>query len=68
MDASFWEEVKSAKKMNPEQKFLGTIDLFELCRGLVLSGIRNQFPNASDIEVHEKLLERYRLARRLEVF
>jgi hypothetical protein len=66
MDTDFWEEVERAKKLTPEQKFLGTMTLFEILRELMVAGIRTQHPDADEVEVQQHLVNRYQFARQME--
>lgn len=67
MDESFWEEVERAKALSPEQKFLATIDLFIISRELAASGLRQEFPDAIDQEVADKIRDRQKLSREMEL-
>lgn len=66
MDKSFWEEVELARKLTPEQKFLGTMRLFQISRNLMIAGIRAQHPQADEVEVQQHLTDRLQFARQME--
>lgn len=58
--------IEQARRQSPEAKLAAGIDLFCFARELMLAGIRAQFPEANDEQVHGILRERLALARRLE--
>jgi hypothetical protein len=66
VDAIYWERVKRARQMSPEDKLLAGLVLFELTSGIMADGIRSQFPDADTQRVQEILNERLALSRRLE--
>jgi len=66
MDESFWEEVERARRLTPQQRFLGTFDISDLARNLVMAGIRHQFPEADEQRVLDIFAERCKLARELD--
>jgi hypothetical protein len=66
MDESFWEEIDRSRGLTPEQRFLGTLDLINLTYGLNVAGIRHQFPDADEAQVHAILLKRRRIVRDLD--
>jgi hypothetical protein len=65
-DAIYWERVQKARRMSPEDKFLGGARLFDRSCRIMADGIREQFPDADERRVQEILRERLALARRLE--
>ena len=65
MDDSFWEEVERSRRMTPEQRFLGTLDMIDLVHELRVAGIRRDFPNADDAEVLAILRKRIEVAEEL---
>jgi hypothetical protein len=66
MHSSFWEKVDQARRMSPQQRFLGTLDMIDLVYGINVAGIRHQHPDADDARVREILVERRRIIRKLE--
>jgi hypothetical protein len=65
-DTIFLDRVRWAGAMSPEEKLLAGARLFELSAKIMAEGIRNEFPEADEHRVHETLLQRLALARRLE--
>lgn len=66
-DESYREQIWQAREMKPEEKLLAGARLFDrVCRTMV-SGIRHQFPDASEEEVQRILDHRLEIAKRLEV-
>jgi hypothetical protein len=65
-DAIYRERVERARRTPPEEKLLDGPRLFDLSCKIMKDGIRDQFPDASEERVHEILVERLRLLRRLE--
>jgi hypothetical protein len=65
-DAIFWERVEKARRMSPEDKFLGGARLFDRSCRIMADGIRAEFPDADDRRVQEILRERLALAQRLQ--
>ena len=45
-------------KMTPEQKIAKVIELTELSRNLMKEGLKIQFPNKTEIEIHKLYLDR----------
>jgi len=66
IDALFWERVRRARAMPPEEKLLAGARLFDLSCRIMADGIRHEHPQASDEEVQQILRERLALIRRLE--
>lgn len=60
------EEIRDARQMRPEDKFLEGARLFDRTCRIMKDGIRHEFPNASEDEVYAILLERLDLAERAE--
>ena len=67
MDQSFWEQVDRAKTMSGEQKMRESLELFDRTRQLMLDGLRNQNPQATEPELIQMLYDRLALNRRLEM-
>lgn len=65
-DEIYRERVLRARRTPPEQKLMLGAILFDYACGITVSGIRAQFPEADDAEVHRILCERLALARKLE--
>jgi hypothetical protein len=66
MDESFWEEIERSRELTPEQRFLGTLDLINLTYGLNMAGIRHQFPDADDAQIHAIFVKRRQIVRNLD--
>ena len=66
IDELFLDKVRQARNTDPAERFLDGPRLFDYACGIVKWGIRNQFPDASEEEVHRILCERVELNRRLE--
>jgi hypothetical protein len=66
IDELFWERVRRARNMSPEDKLLSGARLFDRSCRIMADGIRNEFPDADEQRVKEILRERLALARRLE--
>lgn len=60
-DPLYLEEVERARSMSPEEKLLAGQQMFMAAREVTLAGIRQQFPEASQVEAEE--IFRQRLAR-----
>ena len=65
MDVDFWEEVERSRRMTPEQRFRGTLDMIDLVQELRMAGIRRDFPSADDSEVLAVLRKRMEIAENL---
>jgi hypothetical protein len=65
IDAIFRDKVLSARKMSLDQKFIAGPELFAMACRIMKDGIRNQHPDADEQRVHEIMLERLALGRRL---
>jgi hypothetical protein len=65
MDDSFWEEIERSRRMTPEQRFQGTLEMIDLVHELRMAGIRRDFPNADDAEVLAILRKRIEVAEGL---
>lgn len=66
IDALYREEVREARKMSPEDKFLAGEELFRFACEVTLAGIRNQNPGATEAECQRILQERLRLGEWLQ--
>ena len=65
-DPTYASKVARARQTPPEQKILDGPQLFaSVCRRMK-EGIRMQFPDADEARVHEILLERLAIAKKLE--
>ncbi len=65
MDVDFWEEVERSRRMTPEQRFRGTLDMIDLVHELRMAGIRHDLPSADDSEVLAVLRKRMEIAETL---
>jgi hypothetical protein len=65
MDVDFWEEVERSRRMTPEQRFRGTLDMIDLVHELRMAGIRRDLPGADDSEVLAVLRKRMEIAENL---
>ena len=66
VDSIYREKVLRARRRSPEAKLMDGAELFEYACEIARSGIRAQFPNASDDEVKTELRRRLRIADILE--
>ena len=67
MDEFFWEHVEISKTLSPQERILGTLDMINLTRSLMVAGIRNQFPGADEAEVRWQLRRRFQISRELDL-
>ena len=65
-DAIFREKVLRARKMTVAERFETGIELFGKGLAQMRSGVRHQFPDASDDEVRTILRARLRRSRQLD--
>jgi hypothetical protein len=66
IDALYRERVLRARRMSLQEKFVAGPEIFERVCRLMKDGIRNEHPGADEARVHELLVQRLALARRLE--
>jgi hypothetical protein len=66
IDDIFRERVLRARRTPPEEKLLDGPRLFDRSCRIMKDGIRDQFPNADEQRVHQILLQRLAILRRLE--
>lgn len=66
IDALYIDKIRLARETLPEEKLLDGPRLFDRSCRIMLEGIRDQFPEASDKEVQRILRDRLDLVRRLE--
>ena len=62
MDADFWDEVERSRRMTPEQRFRGTLEMIDLVHELRMAGIRRDFPKAKNAELLALLRNRLQVA------
>lgn len=60
------EEIEEARNMSPDDKFLLGARLFDRSCRIMLDGIRHQFPQASEREAYQILIQRLDMAEQLE--
>lgn len=65
IDDLYWQKVRVAQAMSPEEKLLAGPRLFERSCRIMADGIRSEFPEADEDRVQEILRERLALLRRL---
>ena len=65
MDVDFWEEVERSRRLTPEQRFRGTLEMIDLVHELRMAGIRHDFPGADDSEALAVLRKRMEIAEKL---
>lgn len=65
IDDLYWQKVRAAQAMSPEEKVLAGPRLFERSCRIMLDGIRSEYPEADEDRVQEILHERLALLRRL---
>jgi len=66
IDDIYRERVLRARRTPPEEKFLGGPRLFDFSCRIMKDGIRAQYPDADESRIHEILVQRLALLRRLE--
>jgi hypothetical protein len=66
MDDSFREQIERAAAMTGEQKMRESLQIFERTSGLMLDGLRDQYPESDEQELLRKLYERLSINRELE--
>ena len=65
IDAIFKDKVLQARNMTLDRKFIAGPELFAMACRITKAGIRHQHPDADEQRVHEILLQRLALGRRL---
>ena len=65
-DALYWEKVRRARAMPPEEKFIAGEQLFHYACAITLAGIHDQFPGYSEEQSMAELKRRLALRERLE--
>ncbi len=65
MDVDFWEDVERSRRMTPEQRFQGTLEMIDLVHEFRMAGIRHDLPGADDSEVLAVLRKRMEIAENL---
>jgi hypothetical protein len=65
-DELYCEEVRWARTLSPEQRLLVGARLFDRVCRIMADGIRDEYPGADEQQVRDILIQRLRLARRLE--
>jgi hypothetical protein len=66
MDASFWEEIRRARKLTGSQRMSESLRLFDESSRRMLAGIKNQFPGISEEDARRIRRDRLDRIRRLE--
>jgi hypothetical protein len=66
IDALYMDKIRLARETPSEEKLLDGPRLFDRSCRIMMEGIRDQFPDATDEEVRRILRERLDLVRRLE--
>jgi hypothetical protein len=66
IDELYWERVRAAQRMRPEDKLLAGPRLFDLVCKIMADGVRDQYPDADETRVKEIVRERLALAASLE--
>jgi hypothetical protein len=65
-DELYREQIRQARAMSPEEKLFAGARLFDRVCRIMADGIRHEYPDADERQVREILIQRLRLARRLE--
>jgi hypothetical protein len=63
-DELFWEDVQRARRMDPVEKMLSGMRLFESACRITLAGIHSQNPGISDSDAMSILKARVAMQRR----
>jgi hypothetical protein len=66
IDELYREELREARAMPPEQRLLLGEELFDYACSITMAGIRNQFPEADEVEQRRILDRRLESQRKLE--
>ena len=66
VDDLYRDRVLRARETPPEEKLLDGVRLFDVSCRIMMDGIRDEYPDASEARVREILRERIALLRRLE--
>ncbi len=66
VDSIYREKVLRARGMSPGQRLDAGIELFEMSLNWMRTGIKHQFPDASEEEVEKHIQKRLKIGRRLD--
>jgi hypothetical protein len=66
MDSSTREQIERARQMTGEQKVRESLQLFDRTRRIMLDGLRDENPGASQARILELLGERLSINRSIE--
>jgi hypothetical protein len=65
-DSLYWERVERARQLTPEQRLMAGPELFDYACTITLTALREQLPDASEMQLLEALRRRLAVKRRLE--
>ena len=66
LDRLFLDKVEQARRMSDEEKLMAGPRLFDRVCRVMVDGIRDQFPDATEEQVQQILRDRLAIAKRLE--
>ncbi len=66
MDSDFLEQIERARGMTGEEKIRESLQLYDRMRRLIMDGLRNENPNASEMEIDHLFFQRLEFNRSLE--
>ena len=65
-DTLFWEKIERARKISPEDRMKAGPELFDYACAITMNALRERTPNATEVELLEKVRERIAIKRQLE--
>ena len=65
-DELFLNKVRRAQELTPQERLLASLRHSDDCVHLMRAGVRHQFPDATQEEVEQRLIERVRMVKRMQ--
>lgn len=65
LDEIYRRKILHSRKLTPEQRITGALELSDTVARIIREGVRDQFPEASEEEVQRLFIERVRRVKRL---
>jgi len=65
-DTLFWEKIERARKVSPVDRMKAGPELFDYACAITMNALRERTPNATEVELLEKVRERIAIKRQLE--
>ena len=53
--------IETLRRMTPEQRLMKTFELTEQSRALFAQGLRRRFPDMSEVDLHQLIIQRLKL-------